>query len=77
MIRSSKGTTVPGYENDNGQVVVHRTEKSGTDHGQRVYVLKCKECNREYGSNGSDIFQRLCPFHKNPKGRIGKPGLPI
>jgi hypothetical protein len=77
MSRSSKGTTAPGFENRNGQVVVRSTEIPGTDHGQRVYVLKCKECGGVYGSNGSDIFQRLCPFHTNSKERIGRPGLPI
>jgi hypothetical protein len=77
MSRSSKGTTESGYENANGQIVVRSTELAGTDYGQRIYVLKCTKCGREYGSNGSDIFQRLCPFHKNSKGRIGRPGLPI
>lgn len=77
MSRSSKGTTAPGYENGNGQLVIRCTETAGTDYGQRVYVLKCKQCGREYGSNGSDIFQRHCPFHKNAKGRTGRAGLPF
>jgi hypothetical protein len=72
-----KGTTDVGYQNRNGQVVVHRTELKGTDHGQRVYVLRCSQCKREYGSNGSDIFQRLCPFHPNSNGKTGHTGLAI
>lgn len=77
MSRPSKGTTAEGYENPNGQVVVRHTEIEGTDYGQNVYILKCKHCKQEYGSNGSDIFQRHCPFHKNSKGKSGRPGLPI
>ena len=50
-----KGTTIPGYVNPNGQVVMSRTDKAGTDHGQRVYVLRCNQCNREYGCNGTEI----------------------
>ena len=40
----------------------------GTDHGQRVYVLKCGRCDREYGANGSDIWLRRCPYC-DPKGK--------
>ena len=60
-MRKSKGTTIPGYENKNGQVVIARTDWKGTDHLQYVYILRCKHCGREYGANGSDIWQRKCP----------------
>jgi hypothetical protein len=63
-------TTEPGYVNRNGQTVVRRTDKAGTDHGQTVYVLRCRECGHEYGANGTDIFQRKCP-----KCGGGRPGL--
>ena len=63
-------TTVPGYVNRNQQRVVRHTELQGTDHGQRVYVLRCGHCGTVYGANGSDIFQRLCPSCQN-----GMPGL--
>ncbi len=66
----SKGTTVPGYVNRNGQTVIRATGLRGTDHGQRVYVLRCGSCAREYGSNGSDNHQRRCPSCQQ-----GKPGL--
>jgi PHP family Zn ribbon phosphoesterase len=63
-------TTTLGYVNHNGQIVVRATGLSGTDHGQYVYVLRCSKCETEYGANGSDIFQRLCP-----KCQGGRPGL--
>jgi hypothetical protein len=64
-------TTTPGYVNRNGQRVVRATELPGTDHNQRVYVLQCGNCGTEYGANGSDIFQRLCPACQG-----GSPGCP-
>ena len=54
-------STLPGYENDNGQVVITRTQLRGTDYGQWVYELRCKNCGEHYGANGSDIWQRKCP----------------
>ncbi len=62
-------TTTLGYVNRNGQLVVQATGLSGTDHGQYVYLLRCSKCQTEYGANGSDIFQRLCP--KCQGGRSG------
>lgn len=61
MSRRSKGTTNPGYENRNGQIVVCDTGLPGTDCGQRVYELRCKHCGHHYGANGSDIHLRKCP----------------
>ncbi|MEQ1905523.1 MAG: hypothetical protein ABL888_15145 [Pirellulaceae bacterium] len=54
-------TTQPDYENRNGQVVIRSTGLQGTDHLQKIYVLRCSQCAHEYGANGSDIFQRKCP----------------
>jgi hypothetical protein len=65
-------TTLPGYINRNGQRVVRATDLPGTDHGQRIYVLHCEHCGTDYGANGSDIFQRLCPSCQG-----GRPGLSI
>ena len=67
-------TTEPGYVNRNGQINLGRTDppRAGTDHNQKVYILRCPECQRNYGVNGSDIFQRKCPFHQG-----GAPGLPL
>jgi hypothetical protein len=65
------GATVQiGYENRNGQTVVAATGLPGTDHGQSVYVLRCRRCGAEYGCNGSDNFQRKCP-----RCQGGAPGL--
>ena len=64
-MKKDKGTTVVGYRNRNGQVVVRKTEKSGTDHNQYTYVLRCEKCGRKYGANGSDIWQRKCPSLKS------------
>jgi hypothetical protein len=64
-MRKSKGTTIPGFENKNGQVVLQRTSRKGTDHLQYVYILRCKHCGGEYGANGSDIWLRKCPTPKS------------
>ncbi len=66
----SRGTTTIGYVNRNNQKVVARTDQSGTDHNQRIYVLECQDCGHRYGANGSDIHIRRCPQHD-----IGRPGL--
>lgn len=67
-------TTQVGYTNRNGQTVVRATDVRGTDYGQYIYVLRCGQprCGDEYGSNGSDIFQRRCPSCQS-----GRPGLAI
>ena len=55
-------TTTPGSINQNGQMVVRDTGfGSETFRGQRVYQLRCGKCGNEYGSNGTDVFKRLCP----------------
>jgi hypothetical protein len=72
MAMMTKGTTETGYRNRNGQTVTRRTDLPGNDHNQMTYVLRCDGCGHEYGSNGSDIFQRRCPAHDG-----GAAGLPI
>jgi hypothetical protein len=54
-------TTEPGYRNRNNQVVVRSTGLPGNDHLQSIYVLRCRNCENEYGANGSDIHLRRCP----------------
>ena len=68
-------TTERGYENRNGQINLGVTAppRHGTDRGQYVYVMHCPVCARNYGVNGSDIFERKCPTHLGG----GKPGLSI
>ena len=63
-------TTEPGYVNRNRQKVVRETGLPGNDYLQRIYVLQCGDCKAEYGANGSDVFQRLCPTCQG-----GAPGL--
>lgn len=58
---ADKGTTKIGYENRNRQVVIEATGLPGNDFFQKVYVLRCGICGREYGANGSDIWDRRCP----------------
>ncbi|HSP14494.1 MAG TPA: hypothetical protein VLV78_07065 [Thermoanaerobaculia bacterium] len=68
--RSAMKSTDAGYVNKNEQEVVRRTDRPGNDHGQRVYLVRCRKCNAEYGANGSDIWIRKCPLCQG-----GKPGL--
>jgi len=71
--RAGAGPTAKvGYVNRNQQEVVLPTGKPGTDHGQYVYVLRCRTCGHHYGANGSDIWLRRCPAHD-----CGAPGLAI
>lgn len=73
--RTSKGTTAVGYVNPRGQEVIRRTDLAGTDHGQRVYVLRCGGCEHEYGANGSDIFRRRCPACQNGASGLSYEGV--
>jgi hypothetical protein len=71
-IKQTTGTTVPGYQNENGQVVVRDTGfPSESFPGQRIYHLRCTQCGFEYGANGTDIAKRLCPGHQS--GARGEP----
>jgi hypothetical protein len=75
-MRRPKGTTRLGFENKNGQVVIRRTSKLGTDHNQYIYILRCKHCKTIYGANGSDIWERRCPKPKlDCRAGGGKPGI--
>lgn len=67
-----KVTTVPGFVNAHGQVVIRNTGAPGTDHMQYTYQLACSRCGYVYGANGSDIHERRCP-----KCDGSKPGLRI
>ena len=56
---------VPGFVNRNKQVNLGRTNppRPGSDHVQVIYVMRCLKCGQNYGANGTDIWQRKCPFH--------------
>jgi hypothetical protein len=60
-----------GYRNREGQQVIRKTEREGSAPGQRVFILHCTVCDYEYGADGCDIYDRLCP-----KCQDGPPGLP-
>jgi hypothetical protein len=59
-----------GYRNREGQQVIRKTEREGTTPGQRVFVLHCTVCDHEYGAEGNEIHDRLCP-----KCQDGPPSL--
>jgi hypothetical protein len=59
-----------GYRNREGQEVVRKTEREGSTPGQRVFILRCTVCDHEYRTEGSEIYDRLCP-----KCQDGPPGL--
>ncbi|HEY7445503.1 MAG TPA: hypothetical protein VH701_23955 [Vicinamibacterales bacterium] len=61
-----------GYRNRDGQRVIRKTEREGSAVGQRVFILHCTVCDHEYGADGCDIYDRLCP-----KCQDGPPGLPV
>jgi hypothetical protein len=56
-------TTLPGFVNRNGQVVVRKNGRASANFpGQQLYDLKCKGCSQEYAANGCDVHARRCPF---------------
>jgi hypothetical protein len=44
MKRASKGTTIPGYINGNGQITIRDTGEAGTDFGARKFQVACSHC---------------------------------
>jgi hypothetical protein len=62
--------TTIGFRNREGQVVVRKTEREGSSSEQRIFILRCSVCGFEYGADGRDIYDRLCP-----KCQDGPPGL--
>ena len=55
--------TEKGYINRRNQMNTGKTELDGTDHMQKLYMMRCLEpgCGYEYFANGTDIFQKKCP----------------
>ncbi|MDD3311516.1 hypothetical protein [Pseudodesulfovibrio sp.] len=69
--RTGEGrTTRAGYINRNNQLNHGATGESGTDHNALAYELECLKCRKRYKANGTDVFQRKCPFCQG-----GAPGL--
>ena len=70
-LTSWEHVTTIGFRNRDGQEVIRKTEREGSAPGQRVFILHCTVCEHEYGADGCDIYDRLCP-----KCQDGPPGLP-
>jgi hypothetical protein len=69
-MNAASPTTKTGYVNRNGQVTIRNSNLAGNDHLQSTYQMACSHGGNNYGSNGSDIFERKCP-----KCQGGRPGL--
>ena len=54
-------TTQIGYVNPKEQEVVENTGRPGTDHGQTLYRMRCRECGQLYEVNGTNAYECLCP----------------
>jgi hypothetical protein len=61
-----------GYRNEEGQVVMARTTRTGGVPRQRVFVMRCSVCGYQYGTYGSEIPHRCCPNCQD-----GPPGLRV
>ena len=65
------GETVEiGYLNPNGQQCCGYCGVAGSDHGQYAYKTECTICEYVYGTNGTDMHERLCP-----ECQRGAPGI--
>ena len=66
--------TATGLVNRNGQINLGCPEppRYGSDRFQYVFVMHCPECDRNYGTDGIDMFERRCPYHQG-----GIAGLPL
>jgi len=69
-LTSWEHVTTIGFRNRDGQQVIGKTEREGSAPGQRVFILHCTVCDHEYGTDGCDIYDRLCP-----KCQDGPPGI--
>jgi hypothetical protein len=67
-----------GDRNPNGQYLLAKTNKSGTDHNAKLWIVRCMRpigddvCDHVYGVNGTDFHERRCPQCMG-----GMPGLPL
>lgn len=53
--------TDKGYINRNHQMNTGKTDLDGTDHLQKLYLMKCLKCGNEYFANGTNIYEKKCP----------------
>jgi hypothetical protein len=57
-----------GYRNVHGQTVTRKTDRFGTVPFQRVYMMRCEDCAREYEVEGCDIHAVRCPRCQKESG---------
>ena len=55
------GTTDTGYKNKNKQQVLGPSDMVSNHENQKLYELKCLDCDFVYRANGCDIHIRRCP----------------
>jgi len=65
-------TTQIGYVNPHNQRCEGHRGVAGTDHLQVVYRMACQlpGCGHVYGTNGTDVFERKCPYCQDGKPSI-------
>ena len=61
-VRANALSAMINFINRNAQQVIRAIQLSETDHRDRVYVLRCGHCGKEYAANGAEVWERLCPF---------------
>ena len=55
-----------GGVNRSGQINLGCTEppRHGSNRFQYLFVMHCPVCDRNYGADGSELFERRCPYHQ-------------
>ena len=62
-----------GDVNDHSQELVRKTDLKSTTHKfAKIWVMRCHECESEYGCNSCDAHIRKCPLCDNTSA-IGEP----
>ena len=61
-----------GYRNEEGQEVVARMARTGGEPEQHIFVMRCSVCEQTYGTYGSEIPHRCCPYCQD-----GPPGFAV
>ena len=72
----------PGDINRNDQVLLLKSGRPGNDNNQYIWVVMCVRrdaagvlCGYQYGSNGTDFFQRKCPKCMDGQDTLNIEGL--
>lgn len=63
----SEGTTRIGYVNEKGQEVIRATDRPGTGHGQRIYILRYRTSGQMKGwRQGGERLKFLADSRPRP-----------